>query len=169
MDDLLSTLAASAGSDPNVSLDIVAIQRDLRATNREFIQTLIETLRTVSRSSRNARTDLGNVPETELVKTLMLDFSWFKPMRNGWTFTPQLTIESKADNFDNKPIRGRFGGKGLKLTTRSALGLNLTAPLGRGGRVAVAAEQDAAELRANASAHALRFVAGRTSFRVLDA
>ena len=169
LDDLLSTLAASAGSDPNVSLDIVAIQRDLRATNREFIQTLIETLRNVSRSSRNARTDLGNVPETELVKTLMLDFSWFKPMRNGWTFTPQLTIESKADNFDNKPIRGRFGGKGLKLTTRSALGLNLTAPLGRGGRVAVAAEQDAAELRANASAHALRFVAGRTSFRVLDA
>ena len=125
--------------------------------------------RTVSRSSRNARTDLGDIPETELVKTLMLDFSWFKPMRNGWTFTPQLVIESKADNFGNKPIRSRFGGKGLKLTTRSALGLNLTLPLGRGGRVAVAAEQDAAELRASASAQALRFVAGRTSFRVLDA
>ena len=169
LDNLLSTLSASAGGDPDVALDLAALQRDLRATNREFIQTLIQTLRTVSRSSRNARTDLGNVPETELVKTLMLDFSWFKPMRNGWTFTPQLVIESKADNFDNKPIRGRFGGKGLKLTTRSAIGLNLTAPLGRGGRVAVAAEQEAAELRASASAHALRFVAGRTSFRVLDA
>ncbi len=169
LDNLLSTLAASAGSDPNVALDIAAIQRDLRATNREFIQTLINTLRTVSRSSRNARTDLGDIPKTELVKTLMLDFSWVKPMRNGWTFTPQLVLESKADNFSNKPIRGRFGGKGLKLTTRSALGLNLTAPLGRGGRVAVEAEQEAAELRASASAQALRFVAGRTSFRVLDA
>ncbi len=169
LDNLLSTLAASAGSDPSVGLDIAAIQRDLRATNREFIQTLITTLRTVSRSSRNARTDLGDIPKTELVKTLMLDFSWFKPMRNGWTFTPQIVLESKADNFSNKPIRGRFGGKGLKLTTRSALGLNLTAPLGRGGRVAVAAEQEAAELRASASANALRFVAGRTSFRVLDA
>ena len=169
LDNLLSTLAASAGSDPNVALDIAAIQRDLRATNREFIQTLINTLRTVSRSSRNARTDLGDIPKTELVKTLMLDFSWVKPMRNGWTFTPKLVLESKADNFSNKPIRGRFGGKGLKLTTRSALGLNLTAPLGRGGRVAVEAEQEAAELRASASAQALRFVAGRTSFRVLDA
>ena len=169
LDNLLSTLSASAGGDPDVALDLAALQRDLRATNREFIQTLIDTLRTVSRSSRNARTDLGDVPKTELVKTLMLDFSWFKPMRNGWTFTPQLVLESKADNFSNKPIRGRFGGKGLKLTTRSALGLNLTAPLGRGGRVAVAAEQEAAELRASASANALRFVAGRISFRVLDA
>ncbi len=169
LDAMLSALSASAGGDPDVALDLAALQRDLRATNREFIQTLIDTLRTVSRSSRNARTDLGDVPESELVKTLMLEFSWFKPMRNGWTFTPQLILESKADNFDNKPIRGRFGGKGLKLTTRSALGLNLTAPLGRGGRVAVAAEQEAAELRASASAHALRFVAGRTSFRALDA
>ena len=169
LDAMLSALSASAGGDPDVALDIAALQRDLRATNREFIQTLIDTLRTVSRSSRNARTDLGNVPESELVKTLMLDFSWFKPMRNGWTFTPQLVLESKSDNFDNKPLRSRFGGKGLKLTTRSALGLNLTAPLGRGGRVAVEAEQEAAELRASASAHALRFVAGRTSFRTLDA
>ena len=169
LDAMLSALSASAGGDPDVALDLAALQRDLRATNREFIQTLIDTLRTVSRSSRNARTDLGDIPKTELVKTLMLDFSWFKPMRNGWTFTPQLVIESKADNFSNKPIRGRFGGKGLKLTTRSALGLNLTAPLGRGGRVAIEAEQEAAELRASASAQALRFVAGRTSFRVLDA
>lgn len=169
LDTLLSTLSSSAGGDPNVQLDFAAIQTELRATNRRFLTQLIETLRLVARNSREAREDLGDVPKNEVISSLMLDFGLFVPFRNGWTLTPQIILESKRDNFEGKPRASRFGGKGLKQTTRSAIGLSVTAPLGRGGRDSVEAEQDAAQLRAIASAQALRFTAQRTSFRVLDA
>ena len=169
LDDLLTTLARGAGGDGDLELDIAQLQADLRAANREFNRELIDTLRTVARGNRNARRDLGDIPEVQVVSNLTLDVSWNKPFRNGWSLTPQLIMESVDDNFQGKPISSRFGGKGLKRATRSAFGLTLTAPLGRGGRAAVGAQSDAARLRADAAAQALRFVAQRTSAQVLGA
>lgn len=169
LDDLLTTLARGAGGDSDLELDIAQLQADLRAANREFNRELIDTLRTVARGNRNARRDLGDIPENQVVSNLTLDLSWNKPLRNGWSVTPQIIMETVDDNFQGKPISSRFGGKGLKRATRSAFGVTVTAPLGRGGRMAVTAGVDAARLRADAAAHALRFVAQRTSAQVLGA
>lgn len=169
LDDLLTTLARSAGGDDDLQLDIAQLQADLRAANREFNRELIDTLRTVARGNRNARRDLGDIPENQVVSNLTLDLSWNKPLRNGWSVTPQIIMETVDDNFQGKPISSRFGGKGLKRATRSAFGVTITAPLGRGGRAAVGAASDAARLRADAAAQALRFVAQRTSAQVLGA
>ena len=168
LDMLLTTLARSAGGDSELELDIGRLQDDLRRSNRQFIERLIDTLRTVARGNRNARRDLGEVPEIEIASTLTLDLSWFHPLRNGWSITPQLILENKRDNFEGKPRSSRFGGKGLKMVTRSALGVSFSAPFGRGGRDSIESEQNAAILRADASEQALRFTAQRSTSRVLD-
>lgn len=167
-DELLTRLIGRA-EDEESALNLQSIQNQLRQSNRQFIEETIVALRRAALGNRRALADLGPIPEIEREVTLTLDAAWFMPLQNGMTLKPQILLETKDDNFEDKPLSQRFGGKGLKRTTRGAIGLTWTAPLGRGGRIGTTATLEAQEIRTQAALESARFAAQKAAFAALEA
>ena len=87
----------------------------------------------------------GIFPEHEWVRRASLDLSLSKLTLGGTQFELAAHGEGVEDNFNNKPLDPKFGGKGIPNVFRSGVYFTLTQPLmrGRGKRSTGAGERAA--------------------------
>lgn len=151
LDDLLAVLIEIT-EDPARRAELEGARNRILDFSREQAANLIIVLRRKVEEARIRLERLGIVPDTQQRYTFRFDTGISRLFPNGLAVSAGVTISGFEDNFEGKPLRAGFGGKGIPRTYRSFLGLGLDIPLGRGrGARATAAAARAAELGYQAS------------------
>jgi len=107
---------------------------------------LADAFRDIAARSRQASANLGPLPSRDVRDVFGIDLQVPIPFRNGFVVAPLLQFAGTRDMFLGKPFSAGFGGKGIPTQFTSVIGLSLTAPLGEGSFLSVAAPERGAEL-----------------------
>lgn len=151
LDEVLQALVETT-RDPSRRADLEAIQNRLLDLTREQAANLVLLLRRRADEARIRLDRLGLVPELEERYHFSFGLGLNRLFPNGLGISAGITIDGAEDNYDAKPLRAGFGGKGIPRTYQSFLGVGVEIPLGRGrGRSSTAASAQAAELSYQAS------------------
>lgn len=135
-----------------LGIDIEDQGEELRQRGLEIVEEAFRlTLEAEARSSVGLAR-LGGISHSDIRRSASLELDLTKPLRTGAFFQLQLKVQGSEDNFKNKPLDPRFGGKEQKNQFTSGVALLLSQPLWRGrGHVAAAGPERAAAANAEAA------------------
>lgn len=167
--DIITLLANSDDTDPELAEKLKAFEDASTTAARESIQQIIDILNLFAKANREQLRRLGVAPTEEEKIGFTLLTAYRHTMRNGMSIAPQFGLQSTEERFVAKSELPNFGGKG-KTKFQSAVGIEVTMPLGRGGGIGVAdALEKSAELNYNASLSAVRHAESSTVLRTAQA